>query len=185
MEEQNIYACRDSGAGGQGAGARGREPLSLVLTFSARGCWWCKGPWGQGVAPPSEGLVVVAVGRPVPEHLAHVAVGPLLAPAAVVGRVRRLLQRLRLRRAVLGVVQVEAATDVAEETGLLLGQALLLTARAATAQVSASVTQEQGPRPCTVSSWLLRLRKCHRAQQKIGYKPLLHHPAVPPQSPAL
>lgn len=112
---------------GRAAGARGREPLSLVLTFSTRGCWWCKGPWGQGVAPPSEGLVVVAVGRPVAEHLAGVAVGPLLAPAAVVGRVWRLLQRLRLRRAVLGVVQVEAAADVAEETGLLLGQALLLT----------------------------------------------------------
>lgn len=119
-------------------------------------------------AVPSEGLVVVAIGRPVPEHLAGVAVGPLLPPAAVVRRVWRLLQRLRLCRAVLGVVQVEAAADVAEETWLLLGQALLLTARVA--QVSVSDTQEPGSTPA-VSSGSLRPGKCHRAQPKIGYKP--------------
>lgn len=129
MEERNIDACRDCGAG-----------LPVPCPDIQQGAAGAAGP---GLALPSEGLVVVAVGGPVAEHLARVAVGPLLAPAAVVRRVRRLLQRLRLRRAVLGVVQVEAAADVAEETRLLLGQALLLTARAA--QVSASGTQGRGP----------------------------------------
>jgi len=81
---------------------------------------------GRADSPPSrprtalEGLVVVAVGRPVPEHLAGVAVGAFLSPAAVVSRVRRLLQHLRLGWTVFGVVEVKAAADIAEETRFLL-----------------------------------------------------------------
>lgn len=146
---------------------RGAGSLSLVLTFSTGGCWWCG---GRGRCVPSEGLVVVAVGRPVAEHLAGVAVGPLLPPAAVVRRVRRLLQRLRLRRAVLGVVQVEAAADVAEQTRLLLGQALLLTARAA---------------PVTQELVLTETRETAQSSSKNGIQTLLHRPAVPPPSPTL
>lgn len=104
----------------------------------------------EGSVRPSEGLVVVAVGRPVPEHLAGVAVGPLLPPAAVVGGVRRLLQHLRLRGAVLGVVKVEAAADVAEEARFLLGQTFLLAARAAPAQVKQGAHEGERPEslPC-------------------------------------
>lgn len=92
----------------------------------------------QTVRPPApalEGLVVVAVGCPVPKHLAGVAVGALLPPAAMVSRVGRLLQHLRLGGTVLGVVKVKAAADIAEETRLLLRQAFFLTARSAPVQV--------------------------------------------------
>lgn len=62
------------------------------------------------------------------EDLADVAVGPLLGLAAVVGGVRGGVGGLRLRGAVLGVVEVEALADVAEEPrrGLLLGRLLLV-----------------------------------------------------------
>lgn len=92
----------------------------------------------------SEGLVVVAVGCPVPKHLAGVTVGPLLPPAAVVRGVWRLLQHLRLGRAVLGVVEIKAAADVTEEARRLLGQALFLTARSAPVHVKQSNSPKEG-----------------------------------------
>lgn len=81
-----------------------------------------------GVRASSEGLVVVAAVGPVAKDLADVAVGPLLGLAAVVGRVWGGVGGLRLRGAVLGVVEVEAVADVAEEPrgGLPLGRLLLM-----------------------------------------------------------
>lgn len=49
------------------------------------------------------------------EDLADVAVGPLLSFAAVVSRVWGGVGRLRLGRAVLRVVEVEAIADVTEK----------------------------------------------------------------------
>lgn len=71
---------------------------------------------------PLEGLVVVAGLGGVSEGLADVAVGPLVRRVAVVGGVRHRVGALGLSGAVLGVVQVEAVADVAEEArrGLLL-----------------------------------------------------------------
>ena len=76
----------------------------------------------------SEGLVVVAGVRPVTERLADVAVGPLVALAAVVGGVRRGVGHLHLGGAVLGVVEIEAVADVAEQPRgeLLLGGAAVV-----------------------------------------------------------
>lgn len=83
----------------------------------------------DGGVGASEGLVVVAAVGPVAEDLADVAVGPFLSLAAVVGRVRGGVRGLRLRGTVLGVVEVEAVADVAEEPRrwLLLGRLLLVT----------------------------------------------------------
>lgn len=61
------------------------------------------------------------------EGLADVAVGPFVCRVAVVGGVGHRVGALGLGRAVLGVVEVEAVADVAEETRrrllLLLGDA--------------------------------------------------------------
>lgn len=61
------------------------------------------------------------------EGLADVTVGPLVCRVAVVGGVGHRVGALGLSRAVLGVVEVEAVADVAEETRrrllLLLGDA--------------------------------------------------------------
>lgn len=144
MEEENIYEFTDSKVDGQREREQGgQETPSPVLTFSMQKCWLCKCPMGTQTGRPrphavSEGLVVIAVSCPVPKHLAGVAVGPLLPPAAVVCGVWRLLQHLRLGRAVLGVVEIKAATDVAEEARRLLGQAFLLTAKPAPARVKQS-----------------------------------------------
>lgn len=64
------------------------------------------------------------------EGLTDVTVGPLLAGAAVVCGVCGGAQHLVLRGTVLRVVQVEAVTDVTEETGrgLLLKRRLSVTA---------------------------------------------------------
>lgn len=98
------------GGGVAGVGGKGKVP-------NAGG-----GP-SEGVRQrPLEGLVVVAGLGGVPEGLADVAVGPLVRRVAVVGRVRHRVGALGLGGAVLGVVQVEAVADVAEEPrrGLLL-----------------------------------------------------------------
>lgn len=65
---------------------------------------------------PLEGLVVVAGLGGVTEGLADVAVRPLVGRVAVVGGVRYRVGALGLSRAVLGVVEVEAVADVAEQT---------------------------------------------------------------------
>lgn len=44
---------------------------------------------GRGARAASEGLVVVAVGCPVPKHLTDLTVRPLLTPAAMVRGMRR------------------------------------------------------------------------------------------------
>lgn len=75
---------------------------------------------------PSECLVVIAVGGPVPEHLTDFTVRALLAPTAVVCGVGRVLRRLRLGGAVLCVVEVKAVTYVTEEARFLLGLFLLV-----------------------------------------------------------
>lgn len=63
------------------------------------------------------------------EDLADVAVGPLLSFAAVVGGVGGGVGRLRLGRAVLRVVEVEAIADVTEEPrGQLLLHGFLVVA---------------------------------------------------------
>lgn len=64
------------------------------------------------------------------EDLADVAVGPFFPLGAVVGGVRGGVGRLRLRGAVLRVVEVEAIADVAEKPGreLLLGGLLVMAA---------------------------------------------------------
>ena len=67
-------------------------------------------------AEPLEGLVIVAGLGGVSEGLADVAVRPLVGRLAVVGGVRNRVGALRLSRAVLGVVEVEAVADVAEQT---------------------------------------------------------------------
>lgn len=74
----------------------------------------------------SEGLVVVAVGGPVPEHLTDLTVRALLAPAAVVRGVRWVLGHLRLGGTVLCVMEIEAVTYVTEEARFLLGLFLLV-----------------------------------------------------------
>lgn len=65
---------------------------------------------------PLEGLVVVAGLGGVTEGLADVAVGPLVGRVAVVGGVGHGVGALGLSGTVLGVVEVEAVADVAEET---------------------------------------------------------------------
>lgn len=70
---------------------------------------------------PLEGLIVVAGLRGVPERLADVTVGPFHGWVPVVGGVRDRVWALGLSGAVLGVVEVEAVADVAEESwGCLL-----------------------------------------------------------------
>lgn len=66
---------------------------------------------------PLEGLVVVAGLRGVSERLTDVAVGPLVGRVAVIGGVRYGVGALGLSGTVLGVVEVKAVADVAEETG--------------------------------------------------------------------
>lgn len=78
---------------------------------------------------PSECLVVIAVGGPVPKHLTDFTVWALLAPTAVVCGVGRVLRRLRLGGAVLCVVEVKAVTYVTEEARFLLGLFLLVVTR--------------------------------------------------------
>lgn len=68
----------------------------------------------------------MAVGRPVPEHLANVTVRALLAAAAVVCGVGRVLGHLRLGGTVLCVVEIKAVTYVTEEARRLLGLFLLV-----------------------------------------------------------
>lgn len=70
----------------------------------------------------------MAVGGPVPEHLADVTVRALLAAAAVVRGVGRVLGHLRLGGAVLRVVEIKAVADVTEEARRLLGLSLLVIA---------------------------------------------------------
>lgn len=66
---------------------------------------------------PLEGLIIVAGLRGVSEGLADVAVGPLVGRVAVVGGVRYRVGALGLSGTVLGVVEVKAVADVAEQTG--------------------------------------------------------------------
>lgn len=77
---------------------------------------------------PSEGLVIIAVGGPVPKHLTDLTVWSFLAPAAVVRGMRRVFRHLCLGGAVLCVVEVKAITNVTEEAGFLLGLFLRLIA---------------------------------------------------------
>lgn len=63
-----------------------------------------------------KGLVVCTGIGPVAKDLADVAVGPLFALVAVVGSVWRRVWHLHLCGTVLGVVEVEAVTDVAEQS---------------------------------------------------------------------
>lgn len=76
----------------------------------------------EGLRGSSEGLVIVARVCPVTERLADVAVRSFTAAAPVVRGVRRRVWGLHLCRTVLRIVQVEAVTDVAENTwwGFLL-----------------------------------------------------------------
>lgn len=65
-----------------------------------------------------------------PKHLADVAVGALLAAAAMVRGVWRVLRCLCLGGTVLRVMQIKTVTDVTEEAGFLLGLPfLVITAR--------------------------------------------------------
>lgn len=64
---------------------------------------------------PLKGLVIVTGVGPVTKDLADVAVGSLLSFTAVVGGVWGGVGRLRLGRAVLRVVEVEAIADVTEK----------------------------------------------------------------------
>lgn len=79
----------------------------------------------------SEGLVVVTGVGPVAKDLADVAVGSLLALAAVVCGVWWRVWHLHLCGTVLGVVEVKAVADVAEQPrrGLLLDRLLVKTAK--------------------------------------------------------
>lgn len=81
---------------------------------------------GARLGVPSERLVVIAVGGPVPKHLADFTVRALLAPTAVVCGVGGVLRCLRLGGAVLRVVEVKAVTYVTEEARFLLGLFLLV-----------------------------------------------------------
>lgn len=74
----------------------------------------------------SEGLVVIAVGGPVPKHLADFTVRAFLAPTAVVCGMGGVLRHLRLGRTILCVVEIEAVTYVTEEARFLLGLFLLV-----------------------------------------------------------
>lgn len=74
----------------------------------------------------SEGLVVIAVGCPVPKHLTDLTVWPLLAPAAMVSGMGRIFRHLCLGGTVLCIVEVKAVTDVTEEAGFLLGLLFLV-----------------------------------------------------------
>lgn len=84
-----------------------------------------------GVAGLLKGLVIVTGVGPVTKDLADVAVGPLFSFIAVVGGVRRGVGHLRLRWAVLCVVEVEAIADVTEEPWrkLLLYRFLVVAAK--------------------------------------------------------
>lgn len=61
-----------------------------------------------------------------PKHLTDFTVRPLLAAAAVVCGMGRVLRDLCLRGTVLCVVEVKAVTDVTEESRFLLGLLLLV-----------------------------------------------------------
>lgn len=84
-----------------------------------------------GLVWPSKGLVIVTGVAPVTEDLADVAVGPLFPFGAVVGGVGRRVGHLRLCRAVLRVVEVEAVADVTEKPRgkLLLCRFLVMAAK--------------------------------------------------------
>lgn len=69
----------------------------------------------ERVGKASEGLVIVTGFGPVAKDLTDVAVGPLFALIAVVGGVRGGVGHLHLCGTVLGVVEVEAVADVAEQ----------------------------------------------------------------------
>lgn len=94
---------------------------------------WCEAAGGSREAHPalpasSEGLVVIAVGGPVPKHLTDLTVGPFLAPAAVVSGMGRVFRHLCLSGTVLCIMEVKAVTNVTEEAGFLLGLLLLVIA---------------------------------------------------------
>lgn len=74
----------------------------------------------------SEGLVVIAVGCPVPKHLTDLTVRPLLTPTAMVRGMRRVFRHLCLGGAVLCVMEIKAVTNVTEQAGFLLGLFLLV-----------------------------------------------------------
>lgn len=80
----------------------------------------------QSPAVASEGLIVVAVGCPVPKHLTDLTVRPLLTPAAMVRGMRRVFRHLCLGGAVLCVMEIKAVTNVTEQAGFLLGLFLLV-----------------------------------------------------------
>lgn len=82
----------------------------------------------SGWKASSEGLVVIAVGSPVPKHLTDFTVGAFLAPTAVVCGVGRVLGHLGLGRTILCIVEIKAVTYVTEEAGFLLGLFLLVIA---------------------------------------------------------
>lgn len=63
-----------------------------------------------------ESLIIVAGLGGVAERLADVTVGPLVCRVAVIRRVRDRVGALGLSRAVFGVVEVKAVTDVTEQT---------------------------------------------------------------------
>ena len=82
----------------------------------------------SGWTASSEGLIVIAVGSPVPKHLTDVTVGAFLAPTAVVCGVGWVLGHLGLGGTILCVVEIKAVTYVTEEAGFLLGLFLLVIA---------------------------------------------------------
>lgn len=79
-------------------------------------CTDCAGGRVVVVVRPLKGLVIVTGVSPVTEDLADLAVGPLFSFTAVVGGVWGGVGHLRLGRAVLGVVEVEAIADVTEKS---------------------------------------------------------------------
>lgn len=110
----------------------------------------------RGRTKASEGLVVVTGFGPVAKDLTDVAVGPLVALAAVVGGVRRGVGHLHLRGAVLCVVEVKAVADVAEQPrGKLLLHGLLFK----TAEKHRSMTALSTP-PFKWSFGILRIYSC-------------------------
>lgn len=84
---------------------------------------------GSLVCIASEGLVIIAIRRPVPKDLTDFAIGALFSSASVVRRVRRFVRRLSLGWTIFSVVEIEAVTDVAEKARFLLGLVLFLTVK--------------------------------------------------------
>lgn len=96
-----------------------------MLVVSCRHASASEEAWASREAS-SEGLVVIAVGGPVPEHLTDFTVGALLAPTAVVCGVGGVLGHLCLGRTILCVMEIKAVTYVTEEARFLLGLFLLV-----------------------------------------------------------